>query len=153
MSVKNHSLYLWIQWNWTNSMQTALIQLVMHSTYFGSVILRISLQRRPMNVTDSSTGVNFGIGIWVDWYMLCQSWIWKISFSAFYSVTIAHFYFTLKTVLTSSSTTQNTTVGHTQQNSMKRRRSLTTKGKQVVGVKAEKTTSTPSKNLICFFFF
>lgn len=44
-------------------MQGALIQLVMHSTYFGSVILRISLQRRPINVTDSSTGVNFGIGI------------------------------------------------------------------------------------------
>lgn len=37
--------------------------LVTHSTYFGSVILRISLQRRPINVTDSSTGVNFGIGI------------------------------------------------------------------------------------------
>lgn len=37
--------------------------MVTQSTYFGSVILRISLQRRPINVTDSSTGVNFGIGI------------------------------------------------------------------------------------------
>lgn len=27
-----------------------------------------------------------------------------------------------------------------------------TKSKQVVSVKAEKTTSTPSKNLICFLF-
>lgn len=60
-----------------------VIWLVMYSTYFGSVILRISLQSRPINVTDSSTGLNFGIGIWVDWYMLCQSWIWKISFRVF----------------------------------------------------------------------
>lgn len=64
-----------------------------HGTYFGSVILRISLQSRPINVTDSSTGGNFGMGIWVDWYMLCQSWIWKISFRAICSVTIAGFYF------------------------------------------------------------
>lgn len=44
-------------------MHGALIQLVTQSTYFGSVILRISLQSRPINVTDSSTGVNFGMGM------------------------------------------------------------------------------------------
>lgn len=30
-----------------------------------------------MKVADSSTGTNFGMGMWVDWYTLCQSWIWK----------------------------------------------------------------------------
>lgn len=32
-------------------------------TYFGSVIRKISLQSRPINVMDSSTGANLGIGI------------------------------------------------------------------------------------------
>lgn len=36
-------------------------------TYFGSVILRISLQRRPINVADSSTDGYLGMGMWVDW--------------------------------------------------------------------------------------
>ena len=36
-------------------------------SYLVSVIRRISLARRPMKFTDSSTGGNFGIGIVVDW--------------------------------------------------------------------------------------
>jgi len=54
-------VYIWR--NWSNPMHGVVIQLLTCSTYFGSVILRISLQSRPINVTDSSTGVNFGIGI------------------------------------------------------------------------------------------
>lgn len=45
--------------------------------YLGSVMRRISLHSRPMKVADSSTGGYLGIGICVDWYTLCQSWIWK----------------------------------------------------------------------------
>uniref|UniRef100_A0A0E9VNQ0 Uncharacterized protein n=1 Tax=Anguilla anguilla TaxID=7936 RepID=A0A0E9VNQ0_ANGAN len=30
-----------------------------------------------MKVADSSTEGYLGIGMWVDWYTLCQSWIWK----------------------------------------------------------------------------
>ena len=55
--------FVCIWWNWSNPTHGTITQLVTHSTYFGSVILRISLQSRPINVTDSSTGVNFGIGI------------------------------------------------------------------------------------------
>lgn len=36
-------------------------------THFGSVILKISLQRRPMKVADSSTGGYLGMGMCVDW--------------------------------------------------------------------------------------
>ena len=45
--------------------------------YFGSVMRRTSLQSRPMKVADSSTEGNLGMGMWVDWYTLCQSWICK----------------------------------------------------------------------------
>lgn len=92
MAVEGKLLYISFAYSGSGPIQCTelVIWLVMYSTYFGSVILRISLQSRPINVTDSSTGVNLGIGIWVDWYMLCQSWIWKISLS-FCSVNIAHF--------------------------------------------------------------
>lgn len=53
-----------------------IFTVIYEETYFGSVIRRISLQRRPMKVADSSTEGNFGMGMWVDWCTLCQSWIW-----------------------------------------------------------------------------
>ena len=36
-------------------------------SYLGSVILNISLARRPMKLTEWSTGGNLGIGMAVDW--------------------------------------------------------------------------------------
>lgn len=61
--------------NFANSYFTSTV--MSEETYLGSVIRRISLQRRPMKVADSSTEGNLGIGMWVDWCTLCQSWIWR----------------------------------------------------------------------------
>lgn len=41
-----------------------------------SVMRRISWARRPTNVTELSTGLQRGMGMVVDWYTDCQSWIW-----------------------------------------------------------------------------
>lgn len=48
----------------------------------GSVILMISRANLPMKLTLSSTGENRGIGMAVDWYILCQSKICRQNIQA-----------------------------------------------------------------------